>query len=453
MRLLAMSALILLSLRVCEGGDREQAPSPPATPSASMSAQSAASTKAAIGARLGPGLGGTIVTVGDYAVEVLLFHDGRLEAHVTTRDGMLVMHPLKDRVAVTVRGQGGTRQRVQLAWSKPRAHYLGRADTALEPGAIEIDLEVKGRVSKAEFDNAALAYDPVIGGSVLAAGAHTVELTAGVDGAVEAVLRDAAGVELGADAGASLAVDLPVQGATSHVKLAWDAARATWVGRVDAGAKLVPGRVQVELKLDGKSATGGLARFVPQARATHGGRVLMAGDFSVELVSGANGAFQAFVTNLRGEAETQGDLTLMLAVDGRPGVKLEWDAPSLSYRAKLDAGVDLSAKPLRLALDACCGRSAVGAVVGLSADARVRARARAAAAADLGGQGRASAQAGAAPRVGASAEAKASLAAPKPDVGGQVRAPSVNARASTSRSGGTRVGGKAGFSLGTNTKR
>lgn len=451
MRVLATSAVILLSLRLCEGSEHHEAsPTAEASARAEASAKADAGAKAEVTTQLVPQIGGNIVTVGDYAVEILLSHDGRIWVRATTQDGMLVMDPRTDRVAVTATGKGGVKRKVRLAWFKPRACFAAQADTRLAPGPVEIELTMKGTTARAKLEGLAIAYEPVIGGSVLVAGTHGVELAVGMDGEVEAVLRDVAGAELGADAHASLEVDLAAEGKTPHVKLAWDESRASLVGRVDAGVKVAPGPVQVKLGLDGKTAIGGLSKFVLKTTATHGGRVLVAGDFAVELVAKADGTIQAFVYDTRGKAYAQGDLDLSLAVEGAPSVKFEWDAPSLSYRAKLDAGLDLSAKPLTLTVKACCGRFGVGGVAGLSADARLRAKGNVDANAKLGtdtnarASGNATAASGAA--AGADAKAKASLTVPKPNV--RAQAPSVTAKTST-KSGGGQVSGKAGFSFGT----
>jgi hypothetical protein len=175
--------------------------------------------------------------------------------------------------------------------------------------------------------------------------------------------------------------------------------------------------------------------------------VLVAGDYGVELVA-QGGEIHAFVFDAHGKAHAQGDLELSLSIDGAPSLKLEWDAPSLSYRAKLAAGLDLSMKPIRVTLVAA-GRAHVGAVAGLSADARLHAGASAKADLDAKANLDAKAKADVGAKAGAGAQAKASLAVPKPKIEVKAKAPTVKAEASTKKSAGAKASGKAGFSLGT----
>jgi hypothetical protein len=120
-------------------------------------------------------------------------------------------------------------------------------------------------------------------------------------------------------------------------------------------------------------------------------------------------------------------------------LKLTWDAPSASYRARLDAGVDLSAAPVRVAIHAG-GRLHTGGCAALSAK--------------LGGNAKVAANANAslkAPNVKAkvdankavSASAKAKVAPPKVSV-----KKSASATTSTNSKSGAKASAKAGISFG-----
>jgi hypothetical protein len=291
-----------------------------------------------------------------------------------------------------------------------------------------------------------------IGGTVIAAGDYAVEVLLRANGAVEALVMDAKG-ELVADPGkVKLALTAQAKGGVrSKIDLAWDPVRARFVGKADAGVELVPGTVDVSLDVDGKASAGAKADVALAVEAAHGGQVIMVGDYSVELVSNA-GFVQAFVFDASGKAHAAGDLDLKLDIGGK-AVALVWDAASLSYKAKLDAGVDINAKPIALKLTAG-GKVAVGAVQSFKADVN--------AAANLAADAKAKLAADANAKIGATVNVKA------PDVSAQVnaankavadakasiKAPSVNlsvkktASASATAGTGAKASGSTGLSIG-----
>jgi len=289
-----------------------------------------------------------------------------------------------------------------------------------------------------------------IGGTVIPTGDFNVEVLAFTSGRVEAIVMDAKGELVAEPAKLGLVASLAAKGnGQAKVELAWNALAARFTGRVGAGVTLVPGPIEVNLKAEGKVEVGKLAAFNLAVEASHGGQIVMAGDYSVELVN-AGGFVAAYVFDASGKAHAAGDLALELDAGGASKLKFEWDAPSLSYRAKVSGDLDLNAKPIVLSVSAG-GKIALGGLAAFRTDAKAALAAEAKLAADA--------------KLGA--VAKADLKVKVPDVSAQVnatkaavakatasiRAPSVNVdinkTVGTSPSGSATAKAKAGFSLGT----
>lgn len=313
--------------------------------------------------------------------------------------------------------------------------------------------EATGSASAQATASAAANVQARMGGTVIAAGDYAVEALLHAGGAVEALVMDAKGQLIANPGDAKLSLTAAAKGgAQAKLDLKWDPVRACFVGHAGAGVELVPGPVDVSLDLGGKVNAGHLADVAIAVDATHGGRVVMVGDYSVELVANA-GFVQAFVFDASGKAHAAGDLDLKLDIDGKPLV-LAWDATSMSYKAKLDAGVSLDAKPVTIQL-AANGKAFVGALASYKVD--LDAKARLAAAADVGADAKAKLGAAVnvkAPDVSAQvnaaksavANAKASLSVPTPKVSASVNK-SASANAGTGAKAGAKAG--AGFSFGT----
>jgi hypothetical protein len=290
--------------------------------------------------------------------------------------------------------------------------------------------------------NAAVALTPRIGGTIVVAGDYNVEILAFVDGRIEAILMDMKG-ELVADANAKLKATLAAKGdARAQVELKWDVELARFVGKVEGDVVLVPGPLELELDVGGKVSAGALAELGLAAQASHGGQMMVAGQWSVELAAEA-GVVHAYAFDVSGKAHAAGDLDLDLALEGAGDIDLVWDPPSASYTAKLDAGIDLTAKPIVLKV-AADGKIAMAAVHSFHASAKADADATLAAGAKLDADARvkapkvnAKADAGAKADVGAKASGKASTkksASAKADAGGG------SFKASAKAKGGFKIG-------------
>jgi hypothetical protein len=296
-----------------------------------------------------------------------------------------------------------------------------------------------------------------MGGTVIAAGDYAVEVLLHAGGAVEALVMDAKGQLVANPGDLKLSLNAAAKGgAQAKIDMKWDPVRACFVGQAGAGVELVPGSVDVSLDLAGKVSAGHLANVSLAVDATHGGQVVMVGDYSVELV--ADGGFvKAFVVDASGKAHAAGDLDLKLDIGGK-AVALAWDAASLCYKAKLDAGVSLDAKPITVKL-AAGGKAFVGAVAAYKVD--LDAKAKLAAAANLGADAKAKlgasvnvkapdvkAQLSAAEKAAADLKASVKVPAPKVSVGASAGATAKAGTTATAKAGtGAKAGG--GFSIGT----
>jgi len=294
-----------------------------------------------------------------------------------------------------------------------------------------------------------------IGGTVIATGGYAVEVLVQGNGRVEALVMDAKGELIGGPEKVKLALTVHTKaGAQAKIDLKWDPPKAPFGGHAAAGVQLAPGAVDVTLDIDGKASAGAAAMVALSAEAIHGGQIVMAGDYSIELVPQGE-LIYAFAFDASGKAHAGGDLALDLEVGGKT-FAFAWDAATMSYKAKLDAGIELDAKPIVLKLTAG-GKLAVGAVASFKADARANLDAAAYAKAKLEGDVKAkvgaaldvkapdvSAQVSGAKAVGASAKARVEVPTPTVKVSA-----TKSASASAGTGTGAKAGAKAGFSFGT----
>jgi hypothetical protein len=240
----------------------------------------------------------------------------------------------------------------------------------------EAEAEVDG-AAKADADaSAEVDVQPRIGGTVVVTGAYRVEILAYVAGRIEAIVMDAKGELVAKPAEVDLSVTLAAEGgAKADVALEWNAPEARFVGEVAADVQLVPGPITVDLKIAGEAHTGMHADFGLAVEASHGGQMLVAGDFAVELVAEGDFVF-AYVVDAGAEAHAGGKLDLNLSIGGASDLKLEWNAPEARYEAKVEGGVKLEGKPIVL-------KVAVGGDVAVAAVSSFHAKAKAEVVADL----------------------------------------------------------------------
>jgi hypothetical protein len=398
-------------------------------------------------------IGGQVVAVGEHQVELKLFRDAYAEALIFDAQGKAIAKPETAKLTAHAIAKGDAKKDIALAWQPPMARFAadGRAGAELEAKPVDVELAFEGgKSARGNLEGTVLLVGPELGGTLVVAGEHGIEIVANADGNVDAVVHDRAGARVTGDANAKLEVELSgADGKLHAIALAWNEARACFTGKADAGLKLAAGPAKIGLA--GKASVK-LPKLALRARAEHKGRVLVAGDYSVELVGDGN-TLIAYAFDASAKAHAKGDLDLAARLGSGAFVKLAWDAPTLSYRAKIEGNFDLDVQPIVVSLKAE-GKAFVGAV--FKADAKLDAKANAKLDANAKTNANVKAEAKA-PEVKAKAglasnakadtkaSAKANVQAPKVNVS----APKVNVtKSASSSSGGGKAKASAGFSIG-----
>ncbi|WP_394824832.1 hypothetical protein [Pendulispora albinea] len=420
-------ALLSLSAASCNKKSEPATDTASAPASASVAAPAsappppAAPAEASANAIARSDIGGQVVRVGEHQVELRLFANGFADAQ-----GAFLDEKSKAKLVVHANAAANAHPLVTLAYEPALGRFAvhGASKAQLTPGPLDIELHLGKAVSKGRLDAAVLLTGPQMGGTLFVAGKHGVELDVRADGRVEALVADASGARINGGAGVELEVKLAGADGQAHaVKLAWDEAKARFAGQVDASVKLAAGPADV--LLNGELAAR-LPTFALRAEAKHGGQVLVAGEYSVELVA-KGPAVQAFVFDASAAPIAKGDLALSLRAGAGAFTKLAWDAPNLAYRAKLRAPIDLDVSPILIGIRADAKAFVGASIPTVRADANAKLDAKAklpTAKVDA--------------KAGAGAKASANIKVPKIEV-------SKSASASAGSGGAS---AKAGFSFG-----
>ena len=359
-------AVLTLSAATLSAASCSKAPDPvtntvAASASASGSAPAAAPKEATVNAAARSDIGGQIVGVGEHQVELRLFANGLADAVVRDAKGAFLDEKSKARLSINANAAANAHPRIELAFEPAFGRFAanGAAKVALAPGPVDLELHLGDAVSKGHLEAPVLLVGPQLGGTLVVAGKNGVELDARVDGRVEALVHDAAGAPI--NGGAALDVEVNLAGADGQahaVKLAWDDAKARFAVQVDAAVKLAGG--PADILLNGEIAAH-VPAFALRTDPKHGGRVIIVGEYSVELVTKGH-AVSAFVADLSGAAVTQADLALSLRAGAGKLIKLAWDAPSHGYRAKVAGALNLDTAPITLGIRAD-GKAFVGGLI------------------------------------------------------------------------------------------
>lgn len=334
---------------------------------------------AAATASLEAKMGGNLVTLGKNVIELRVHRKGLIEARVSDTAGAAIASDSVKKLIVTAGAKGGTRAPVELKWDAPHACFRGEADAKGELAAepLDIELTVGDQTAKASLSEYALLAEPKFGGQIVSAGRYSAEILATVDGAVRALIQDSAGANL--DAGANVTLALPTASRKAQaVSLEFVPTEAAFSGKAATGVELTPGPMTLTVKTDGKTNIGALAKVVLESRAEHGGQIVTAGDYSLEIVPNDTGIILAYAFDASGKALATGDLDVELAfgADTSQKVDLEWDGAKACYSGKLSGTFDPAMKPLRVSIRAE-GRAHTGALAAFGAKANLAATGRA----------------------------------------------------------------------------
>jgi hypothetical protein len=344
-----VTSLILVSagfLRVC-GSDSSSN-----QPSASAEVAASAAVEANTGAVAKPRIGGYVLSVGQHSVELLAHQSGAVEALVSDSSGKLVSDGVGLTLRATSKAQGA--QEIALAFTPPLARFEGQAKAGVEltPGPTSVTLSLGGKLAQGSVDRLPVVAAPEFGGSVLLVGDYSAEVIARADGEVLAFVKDPQGAALSSAGGLGLTANVQTSGsARESVELAFDAARKCFAGHVKAGVEIAPGALELSLRNQGRVLVGSLERVSLRMNATHGGQVLVAGEYSLEVVpEGKLVHVYAFDAAGKALAKADASLRLQLGLSSPRTVALDWDAASSSFTAALGADVNLRAQPIRLLL-------------------------------------------------------------------------------------------------------
>ncbi len=334
MRLLAIPLLLFVagSAKVCDSGDKASAAAPA---SASASVSGAASAAGEVKATLpAPRIGGTVASAGEFSIELAAHASGLVEALVADAHGALLNEGVKLTALLQAKGQAT--EKVELAFSVPRARFEGHAKAGVElvPGPVDITLEVAGKVQSCKLSAAVILPEPRFGGQLVAVGDFSVELVAkGQE--ISAFVVDASGK---AHAAGDLDLKLAV-GTGADLALKWDAPSLSYVGRADANVNLTLEPIRVSLTAAGKAFIGGIASLSLAAKANAGLKANIDVDASAKLGAAAKAKLDAAAkAQAKLEAAAQARLDASAKKSASASVKLTPPKVEVSKSGSASAG-------------------------------------------------------------------------------------------------------------------
>ena len=199
-------------------------------------------------------------------------------------------------------------------------------------------------VSASASAKAAVNISPRHGGSIVAVGAHHVELVLFKRGRAEAWVLDAKGLPVKPTASLTLSLK---QGDAAPLALSWSKPLVRFAADAHGGLSAV--ETTLELGLDGNTETGKLAQPVLLVGPSMGGTLVAAGAYGIELAMSAAGDVDALVTGADGSA-VAGGISLAINADASDHrmqrIELVWDAKRTLFHGHASAGVKLGAGPV-----------------------------------------------------------------------------------------------------------
>lgn len=370
------TALVLtLGLAACSGREEAMAiaaalpePPPPSPPSEVSDAP--------VGPSVAAKLGGTLIDVSSFFVEVLLREGGELEALVLDSEGEPVTKGAT--LTISVDGSDAAVHPVAMAYDAELGAFAGELEGDLDivAGPVEVAVAAGGVTGTRQLEHLAVAPAPTHGGAVLVAGPVAAEVVIEPEGTVHAYFVHASGAPRGAWTGKSKVVVLGVDGARHPCALRWNAASRHHVGCADGGVRVASGPVELIVERGRAAHVGGIERLAPLRDPSHGGQVAVAGAYTVEVVSDARDHLDAYVVDEAGLPITDRLLfTARVGAELRP-VTMLWNAEAGCYRGELDPEVAVSAHPVEVALVGRGRRHLGGVLVDPSSSRRTRGLAR-----------------------------------------------------------------------------
>jgi hypothetical protein len=257
-----------------------------------------------------PKFGGRMVAVGKYSAEVVPKVDGEIEVHLSDAAGAAVAGGAGLDLSLRAKGKAGAMHDVALRWDAARARFVGRlqGDAQLVAGPIELAVRTGEISAHGRVELAALVAPPSIGGSMIAAGDYTVEVAPQLDGQIDAVVRNSAGVAV--EGGVELQARVLAGGELRPVTLRWDPALLRFRGKIEGDFKVEPGPIELSLVAEGRLRQGAImaAAVVPK----------IAVDAKAEAKAGA-----AVRPDLKAQAKAKADLAARLKAEAAAAKKAQ----------------------------------------------------------------------------------------------------------------------------------
>lgn len=292
-------------------------------------------------------LGGNVVAAGPYYVEVRPEAQGQVAAAVYDHEGEPIDDPEDAKVVVEVTPTKGDPVDVPLVWDGDAEVFVPAAEAEVPPlksGHLSVRVAHGDVVAEGQLDAAVTLPAPEIGGTVVMAGPHPVEVRPSHDGQVLVKVHGRRQIP-----NAKMTVVVNNDDEPQRVDVVWDPKAAMFVGRVEGEVELTRGPVVVEVVEGPKQHRARLRDVVVVTGPAHGGHVVMVGHAPVELVPLEDGEVEAHV---HADAGWGPKATLTLAVAGAAPAILVWDAKRRAYRGRFDARIDLRRRPVDIVVKA-----------------------------------------------------------------------------------------------------
>lgn len=293
-------------------------------------------------------IGGQVATTSaGIAVEVLPIRDGSVQAIILDGSGNVV----SDIPEITVQVQttaGGTSP-VTLRFDAALGRYvgsLGEGLTIASSTSVDVTFSKDGQQLTANV--AKMGTAPAVashGGTVVVVGEMSAEVVSKPNEVI-AWVEGPDGDVTGSDA--EVTVMVPVADAEpAPVTLTWDGEIAAYVGRPTV--TVAPGPLTFTVVQNELTYRANVASVPVVSAPSHEGQIIVAGDYSVEVVPD-EGQLKAYVVDVGGAPVTaDATVNVNVGVDQTP-VTLVWDASAGYYVGAVEPTIDIAAAPIAVAV-------------------------------------------------------------------------------------------------------
>jgi hypothetical protein len=200
-----------------------------------------------------PELGGNLLALGEYQVELAIQADGLVRALVFDARGGRAEKPEAFTLSLSFRTPEGKKLDLALAWNAAQSCFWGKAlaqgGLGLKP--IDVSLRAGGQVFAATLSEYALLPEPRFAGQMIAVGGFGVELVSS-PGLVSGYVLDSSGKTVTRQ---DLELKLSL-GARPELALGWDVPSASYRAAIDGALDASREPLRLVLAADGKLHIG-----------------------------------------------------------------------------------------------------------------------------------------------------------------------------------------------------